>query len=201
MYGFRKGRLKAIRHVITPSAALTYLPGNDTRITGPFGYNGAEASYSPYDIGIYGQPSPKASGLVSLGLVQSIEGKMLSKKPDAKGDQQFTKIKFLDYLGINANYDLLKDSLNWSAVNIAARTRLLNFLDLNLASTWDPYATDSLGRNVDRPTRTVDGSLAHLRTATAALGFELQSKRYGKSLAEKSDDDQVVAEALSLIHI
>ena len=195
MYGFRKGRLKAIRHVITPSAALTYLPGNDTRITGPFGYNGAEASYSPYDIGIYGQPSPKASGLVSLGLVQSIEGKMLSKKPDAKGDQQFTKIKFLDYLGINANYDLLKDSLNWSAVNIAARTRLLNFLDLNLASTWDPYATDSLGRNVDRPTRTVDGSLAHLRTATAALGFELQSKRYGKSLAEKSDDDQVVAEA------
>lgn len=195
MYAFHGGRLKAIRHVITPSASLTYLPGNDTRITGPFGPGGSTASYSPFDIGIYGQPSPQASGLVSLGLVQSVEGKMLSRKPDAKGDPQFTKIKFLDYLGINANYDLLKDSVNWSPVNIAARTRLLNVVDLNLASNWDPYATDSQGRQVDRPTRTVDGSLAHLRNATAALGFDLQSKRYGKPVAERNSDDQVVAEA------
>ena len=195
MYAFHGGRLKAIRHVITPSASLTYLPGNDTRVSGPYGPGGGISSYSPYDIGIYGQPSPNASGLVSLGLVQSVEGKMLSRKPDAKGDPQFTKIKFLDYLGINANYDLLKDSVNWSPVNIAARTRLLNFLDLNLASNWDPYATDSLGRNVDRPTRSVDGTLAHLRSATAALGFDLQSKRYGKSMAETNSDEQVVAEA------
>src|SRR5690606_22828821 len=84
---------------------------------------------------------------------------------------------------------------NWSPVNIAARTRLLNAVDLNLASNWDPYATDSQGRQVDRPTRTVDGSLAHLRNATAALGFDLQSRRYGKPLAEGGTDDQVVGEA------
>lgn len=195
MYSFRSGRLKAIRHVITPSASLTYLPGKDTRISGPYGPGGSTGSYSPYDIGIFGQPSPNSSGLVSLGLVQSVEGKMLSRKPDAKGDPQFTKIKVLDYLGINANYDLLKDSVNWSPVNIAARTRLLNFLDLNLASNWNPYATDSLGRNVDRPTRSLDGSLAHPSSATAALGFDLQSKRHGKPLGEPNSDEQVVAEA------
>jgi hypothetical protein len=195
MYAFRSGRLQAIRHVITPSAALTFLPGNDTRIFGPYGAGGSYGSYSPFDIGIYGQPSPHASGLVSLGLVQSVEAKVRAKTPDDQGDFQTTKLKLLDNLSINANYDLLKDSLRWSPVSIAARTRLLNFLDLNLASIWDPYATDSLGRNIDRPTRVVDGSLAHLRNANLALGFELQSKRYGKAKQDKGTDDQVVAEA------
>lgn len=196
MYAFRSGRLQAIRHVITPSAALTFLPGNDTRIFGPYGSGGSYGSYSPLDIGIYGQPSPNASGLVSLGLVQSVEAKVRSKTPDAKGDAQFTKLKLLDNLSINANYDLLKDSLRWSPVSMAARTRLLNFLDVNLASNWDPYATDSLGRNINRPTRTVDGSLAHLRNANLAVGFELQSKRYGRSTSgHGNSDDQVVAEA------
>ena len=87
MYSFRSGRLTAIRHVITPSASLTYLPGKDTRISGPYGPGGSVGSYSPYDIGIYGQPSPNSSGLVALGLVQSVEGKMRSRKPDAKGDR------------------------------------------------------------------------------------------------------------------
>jgi lipopolysaccharide assembly outer membrane protein LptD (OstA) len=195
MYSFHGGRLKAIRHVITPSASLTYLPGNDTRRTGPYGPEGSIASYSPYDNGIFGQPSPNASGLVSLGLTQSLEGKVLSKEPDAQGDPQYRKMKLLDYLGINANYDLLKDSVRWSPISVAARTRLFNVLDLNLASTLDPYATDSLGRNIDRSTRTVDGSLAHLRTTTAAIGFDIQSKRYGKPVAGNTKDDQVVAEA------
>src|SRR5690606_34927278 len=83
----------------------------------------------------------------------------------------------------------------WPPVNIAARTRLLNVVDLNLASNWDPYATDSLGRQVDPPTRTVDRPLAHLRSATAALGFDIQSKRYGKPVADRDSDEQVVAEA------
>lgn len=194
MYAFRSGRLKAIRHVITPSAALTYLPGNDTRIFGPYGTNGSHASYSPYDIGIYGQPSPNASGLVSLGLVQSLEGKVAARKPDATGELPTRKISFIDYFGVNANYDLFKDSIHWSPVGVAARTRLLNVLDLNLASTWDPYATDSLGRNIEVSTRKLDGSPAHLRNATAALGFELQSKRYGKPMGEGRGDEQVVTD-------
>ncbi len=194
MYAFRGGRLTAIRHVVTPSAAFTFLPGNDTRIFGPYGPGGTYGSYSPYDIGIYGQPSPTASGLVTLGLVQSVEGKMRSRKTDALGEPQLKKITFLDYLGINANYDLLKDSVRWSPVTAAARTKLLNVLDLNLNSTWDPYATDSLGRNINRGTRTVDGTLAHLRATTAAIGFELQSKRYGKPAGSQGGNDQVVAD-------
>jgi lipopolysaccharide assembly outer membrane protein LptD (OstA) len=195
MYAFRSGRLKAIRHVITPSAALTFMPANDTRVFGPYGPGGSPGSYSPYDIGIYGQPPIAASGLVSLGLVQSLEGKMTARLPDAKGDPVEKKLKLLDNLSINANYDLLKDSVRWSPIATAARTRLLDLLDLNVSAVFDPYATDSLGQRLDRSARTTNGAWAHLTGANAALGFELQSKRYGQPLAGNGGDDQVVAEA------
>lgn len=200
MYTFLgNGRLRAIRHVLTPTASLTYVPGNDTRVQGPFGTSGAWTSYSPYEQGIYGIPSPNESGNVGLGLVQSLEGKVRSKEVDADGDLVLKKVKLLDYFGINANYDLLKDSVRWSPVSMAARTQLLNKVDVNLSSAWDPYATDSLGRNIDRSTRDLYGSLAHLRNATLALGFDIKSKRYGQAVSNSATnartDDQVVGEA------
>jgi hypothetical protein len=104
-------------------------------------------------------------------------------------------LKLLDNLSINANYDLLKDSVRWSPIATAARTRLLDLLDLNVSAVFDPYATDSLGQRLDRSARTTNGAWAHLTGANAALGFELQSKRYGQPLAGNGGDDQVVAEA------
>lgn len=194
MYAFKgNGRLRAVRHVITPSATLTYIPGNDTRITGPFGTDGATTTYSPYEIGIYGVPSPVESGLLNLGLLQSVEAKMRGRAVDG-GEAAIKKIKLLDYLGVNANYDLLKDSVRWSPVSVAARTQLLNKLDVNVTSAWDPYATDASGRNIDRSVRSLYGSLAHLRTLTAALGFSLQSRQHGRA-KDDGDDDRVVGEA------
>lgn len=195
-YSFRHSkRLVGIRHVITPTATLSYVPGNDTREFGPFGYNGAYAGYSPYDISIYGAPSPSESGLLALGLVQSLEAKVKGKELDANGDVQYKKVKLIDYFGINSNYDLLKDSIRWSPVSVAARTQFFNKVDLNLTSTWNPYATNALGQNIEMSTRKLDGSLAHLSAATAAVGFELKSKRYGQPVAAPPKDDQVVGEA------
>ena len=202
MFTFNKGRLKAIRHVITPTAGLSYTPGNDTRITGPFGTEGAESSYSPYETGIYGAPSPNASGLVTLGLVQSLEAKMQQRSmPGAEqdGEQAATKkIKVLDFLGATTSYDLLKDSVNWSPVNVNARTRVLDRIDVNVTSVWDPYATDTNGLRVNATQRALDGRLARLTNANLALGFELKSRRYGQGANDtpvNNNTEKVVEEA------
>src|SRR5690606_35914127 len=122
-----------------------------------------------------------------LGLIQSVEAKMRGRSVEG-GEAAIKKIKLLDYLGVNANYDLLKDSVRWSPVSVAARTQLLNKIDVNVASAWDPYATDASGRNIDRSVRSLYGSLAHLRTLTAALGFSLQSRQHGRAKDEANDD-------------
>lgn len=203
MFVFNKGRLKAIRHVMTPTAGFSYTPGNDTRITGPFGSGGAQSSYSPYDIGIYGAPTPNESGLVSLGLIQSVEAKVQKRGALMDTVQESTadatkKIKLLDFLGATTSYDMLKDSLNWNPVNVSARTQLFNRIDINVTSLWDPYSTDTNGTRISRSQRALDGRLARLSNANLALGFQLKSKRYGQSASEtpvNNNTEQVVGEA------
>ena len=72
--------VRAIRHVITPTAGLNYLPDNSTQIEGPFGLNGAIGNYSPFDIGIYGKPTSSESATVNLGLIQSLEAKVRDRQ-------------------------------------------------------------------------------------------------------------------------
>lgn len=198
MYSFRGGKLKAIRHVITPTAGLSYTPGNDTRLTGPFGPAGEEATYNPFQIGIYGSPPATESGLLTLGLVQSVEAKVQGKDLDAEGDPTTKKIKLLDFLGMSSSYDLLKDSLQWSPANVSARTQFFNMLDVNLVSTWDPYSTDVNGQRIQRSQRELDGRLARLLGANLAAGVEFKSPRYGQSAGSapvNNNTEQVVGEA------
>lgn len=173
MFTFHGKHLKAIRHVLTPSAGFSYAPGSDTRIS-PEGAVPGTLSYSPYQQSIYGAPSPNASGLVTLGLIQSFEAKVLK-------DTAYKKMKLLDYLGVSTSYDMLRDSLNWNPFNVNARTQLFNTLDLNLNGVWDTYGTNANGARIERSQRSIDGHLARLTNVALAAGFELKNKRYGQS--------------------
>ncbi|MCC6939951.1 MAG: LPS-assembly protein LptD [Flavobacteriales bacterium] len=200
MYSFRGNGLKAIRHTITPTAGLSYRPDNSTRIEGPFGVNGALSTYSPYQIGIYGEPSTGESGSLNLGLIQNVEAKVRDRKApaDSTGRSEeitYKKIKLIDFLGINTSYDLLKDSVQWSPISIAARTALFNTININLNSTWDPYAVDGLGQRIDRSERSVSGALARMLYTNVAAGFDLKSKRYGQTPKANTNDQEVVQDS------
>lgn len=198
MYQFRGEGLKAIRHVITPNVGLSYRPDFDTQIEGPFGPGGALASYSPYDIGIYGKPPSGESGLLSLGLIQSVEAKVRDGKASEPGKPAYKKIRLIDFLGINGNYDWLRDSLRWTPVNVSARTSLFNKVNINFVSIWDPYAVNDLGQRIEQSELRSTGRLARLTNANLAAGFDLKSRRYGQEIGsggQRADDDPVVAES------
>ncbi|MCW5898942.1 MAG: LPS-assembly protein LptD [Flavobacteriales bacterium] len=193
-YTYRGGWLKAIRHVITPSAGFNYRPDTGTEITGPFGPDGGIITYSPFDIGIYGKPSSGESGSINLGLIQNIEAKVRDRKGSTPGEEATKKIKLIDFLGITGNYDMLRDSLRWSPVNIAARTALFNKLNLNLVSLWDPLAVNAQGQRIDRPEAAVSGRLARMVYTNVALGFDVKSPKYGQAIGEAPANDQQVVE-------
>ena len=197
MYSFRGKNLQAIRHTITPSVGFNYRPDQSTQIEGPFGVNGALSNYSPMDIGIYGKPAAGASGSVNLGVIQNLEAKVRDIKNSGLDSTVFKKIKLFDYIGITSSYDILKDSLRWSPVNLAARTQLFNIVNVNVVSLWDPYAVDTLGQRIERSERSVTGRLARMTYTNVALGFELKSKKYGKTVSSTSDtnDAQVVEDS------
>lgn len=199
MYGFRGNGLKAIRHVITPSVGFNYRPDLSTQIEGPFGIDGAISNYSPFDNGIYGKPSAGESGTLNFGLIQNLEakvrdGKATTDSTNTSNAIKYKKIKLFDFVGLTANYDLLQDSVRWSPVNVAARTSLFNKVNLNFVSIWDPYAVNDLGQRIATSERSQTGKLARMTYTNVALGFELQSKRYGQPVGSKNTNDQQVVE-------
>ncbi len=196
MYTMRSEKIQAIRHVITPNVGFNYTPGNNTEVYGPFGSNGSWINYSPYDIGIYGKPAGQESGAVSLGLIQSVEAKVRDGKTVDAGDTGASKkIRLIDFVGINTNYDLLRDSLRWSPVNINARTSLLNRINVNYVSLWDPLAVNELGQRIDRSERSMTGRLARMIYTNWAIGFDVKSPKYGQPIdAPAGGADQTVVE-------
>ncbi|MBL7963702.1 MAG: LPS-assembly protein LptD [Flavobacteriales bacterium] len=192
LYTYGNGLVKAVRHVITPSATFGYRPDFSTLQEGPFGPGGTTSSYSPFQNGIFGQPPVGASALVNLNLLQSVEAKVRSGKPDDDGRSTYKNMSLLDYVGLNASHDWLQDSTRWSQIGLAARTTLLNRIPINFVSSWDPYAADSLGRRINTSALERDGRLARLTYMNAAIGFDVKSKRHGQASGTTADNDRTV---------
>src|SRR5690606_22535690 len=115
--------------------------------------------------------------------------------PDGKATK---KMGLIDFVSITSNYDLLKDSLQWSPVNISARTALFDRINLNYVSLWDPYAVNDLGQRIDQSERSVSGKLARMIYTNIAVGFDVKSPKYGQPVGtdqQVGTSDQVVEDS------
>jgi hypothetical protein len=199
MYQFRGAGLRAIRHVITPSASVVYQPDQSTLETGPYGTGGAEATYNPYALGIYGSPPATESGIVNLGLIQSLEAKVREGRK-ARGDSldndgpTYKKVRLLDFVGVNAAYDWMRDSLNWSPISGSLRTSILDKVNINLTGLWDTYGTNASGQRIEASAQSTSGRWARLTGFNIATGFEFRSRKYGTPVVGAATNDQQVVE-------
>jgi lipopolysaccharide assembly outer membrane protein LptD (OstA) len=194
MVAFKKGPVRAIRHVITPTVGFSYTPDFGTESWGYYDYYYNDAShedstqYSYFDDGIYGAPPGQKSGRLNFSLSNNLEIKVPSRKDTIEG---MKKISLIDNFTISASYDLAKDSLNWSKVSMSGRTRLWDGLDLTYSSTWDPYVVDSSGKNLNQFEWKVNRRLLRLNNTSWNIGmrYSLNSdKLKGKDKDEKEDE-------------
>ncbi len=148
MYQFKRGAVKAIRHVMTPSVSFVYHPDFGSPLWGYYKYQQLDSAgrvrrYSIFENSIYGSPPDGLSGKVAFRLDNNLEMKVRSRKDTISGTK---KIKLIDNLSIQTAYDIAKDSLRWDPISINGRTRLFNLIDISFLGAWDMYATDSIGR-------------------------------------------------------
>ncbi len=151
MVNFANGPIRAIRHVFTPTIGFTYRPDFSDPKWGVYGSyvdaNGKEQVYNKYERALYGTPSQSQQGLLTYNFGNNLEIKVPSSSDTITG---IKKIPILESFSISGNYDVTKDSVNFSPVSISGRTTLFKKLSINYNSTWDPYAADSLGRRINR---------------------------------------------------
>jgi len=152
MLQFKKGPVKAIRHVVRPSAGFSYTPDFGREKLGYYetvqiDTSGRTQTYSVFGDGtyyrtLYGVPGRGESGSLNFSLSNNFEMKVRSKKDTVSGEK---KVMLIDNLSLSTSYDLARDSLRWSPLNISARTTLFKKLQVNYSSSFSPYAVDSKG--------------------------------------------------------
>ena len=151
MFNFKKGYIKAIRHVVKPSLTFNYRPdfGNPD-----FGFwqsytdtLGMEHRYSIFEQSLYGGPSYGKTGNIGFSISNNLEMKVASAKDTISG---IKKIVLIEDLTIGMSYDMAKDSCNWSSLAITGRTTLFKSLVLNYSGYFIPYALDDAGNMTNR---------------------------------------------------
>ena len=186
MYQFRgKGRLEAIRHVMTPSASFSFVPDMKSIQADYYRAVVDEESmdtlevYSIYEGQLYGTPTSNgASGSLSFSLRNNLEAKMRSKVDSI---DELEKVKLLDNFNFSTSLNLFhQDTLTpaWRPINFNGSTRIFNNkLNISFRGVMDPFGYDSIRSRTRETYFSQTGKPLRLTNASASAGFTLKSKQ------------------------
>lgn len=152
MLQFKKGPVRAIRHVFKPSVSFSLRPDFGSP---SFGYWKEVQTdtlrrfqrYSIFSDEIFGSPPDGKSGRLGFNISNNLEMKVRSRQDTVTG---MKKIMLIESLTIGTSYDLARDSLKWSPVSLSARTTLFKKLQVQYSASYDPYVQDTLGRALNK---------------------------------------------------
>lgn len=140
---FKKGKIKAIRHVISPEISMSFSPD----FTRPrYGYyenvqinnEGDTKLLSKYENFLFGAPRIGSSASMNFYIGNNLEMKVLDKNDTISGTR---KIKIFDNLSFSSSYNFLADSFNLSPIRFSTRTSFFRrLINLSVSGNIDPYA-------------------------------------------------------------
>ncbi|MBB3970938.1 putative LPS assembly protein LptD [Mucilaginibacter phyllosphaerae] len=193
---FKKGNIKAIRHISTPSISFNYRPdfGDPSygyyrtavsSATVPYPYYAQR--YSIFEQSVYGGPSPGKQAGIGFSLDNTIEAKVKPKSTDTSGIDR--KIPILQGLTFSTFYNFAADSLKLSNINFSGHTAILNQkVNINFSGSFDPYVTrvrDSISNGqVTNYTRRInryswqDGKFPLLQSFSFSMSGSLNSTTF-----------------------
>ncbi len=191
-FNFRKSkRLKAIRHVVTPQAGVSYVPRfNRNR----FYFDGEEGnlqSYTTFDAARFRPGNTNEQFNLNFSLSNNLEMKTLDRE---KGRGATKKVKLIENFIVSSSYNMIADSLNLAPISVRGFTTLFNNLTMNVGSIYSAYQRDSLGREIDAFMAESGRQLLRLRSASVALNMNIRSKqRRGERDESNATEEQLEA--------
>lgn len=189
MFQFKPDKkVYAIRHVIRPSASISYTPNwgvNPDKYWKTYlDRNGEEQRYSIFEGQTYATPTgserSQQTGTLNLSIDNNVEMKVRNDK-DTTGKEDFKKVKLLESFRIASSYNIFADSMRWSTIQLSARTKIINNkVNINLTGTLDPYAINANAQRINK----YNGGIGRLTRVTASTGIQFSSDN-GKKKEEK----------------
>lgn len=205
LFQFQNSRIKAIRHVITPSISYTYTPDlgiNDLRYydTVQTDEEGNSQLYSEYENSIFGTPGntgTNAKGVITFGLGNNLEMKVRTPNDTLKTEK---KIKLLERLNINSSYNLDAEEFALGNFTFFGSTKISKDLNIRFDGTLDPYAleiNEETGNyvRVNKFMWDENKKLARLTRASLALGTS-----FNPNASKEITSDQVAQSDLDVLN-
>ena len=189
---FPKSKITAIRHVMSPNISFNYKPDFSSSKYDYYknvqnNINGDVISYSIMENGIYGSPSKGRNGNIGFNLNNILEVKIKSSKDTLNNTK---KIKILESLNISSSYNIFKDSLKFSNINLNARTRIFNIFDINFSSIYDPYVTNKSKTNNLNQFEIINNRLARLKSLNTSIGLSINDKSFTNDKREDNEGEK-----------
>ena len=195
---YKKGRIRAIRHMMTPQVGFSYSPDFSTEFWGVYQQledsTGTRQYFDRYNGYLYGSAGRGVNGSVTMQLGNNLEAKVRSDK-DSTGER---KIKILDRLNFGTSYNIAAKEFNWAPLNVVAQSSVLNNkVQLTYQGVFDFYGYDpELKKRVNRSAREVNGMLARNTSSNFSvnmrwqgnLGAERKKKQSSSPLGLEDDE-------------
>ncbi len=168
-------KIQAIRHVMRPNISYSYTPSfskyYDTYDSD--GSGNMMKQYTRFDNGIFGAPGNSMSNNVGFTLSNTFEAKVTDKdltKTEPK------KVMLLNNLNFSTSYDITADSLRWAPMRVSGGTQIFDKkMNINFATTLDPYAINNAGKRIDTWNINNGGSLFRMTSANMTLNYSFSN--------------------------
>ncbi len=172
MYILKRGPLKAMRHVMTPTLGFSYRPDFGAPGLNYFDSytkpDGTVVRYSRFEGQMYGAPPDGKSGTVNLSIDNNFEIKVRSRKDTITGTK---KVKLIESLRVGTSYNLAADIFPLAPLSVIARTTLFKGMSIRFAGYWDFYAIDSVGHRINEFNWNVNKKLLRKNSTQWNFGF------------------------------
>ncbi|HFA47861.1 MAG TPA: LPS-assembly protein LptD [Bacteroidetes bacterium] len=154
---FKRGKLRGLRHVISPSFGFNFTPDYTNPDWGYFKSvrkdlrNDEVELYNIFEnnkLSGFEKPSPSGRQMTfNYSFGNQFEAKIYSKK-----EEKTKNIKLFRSVSVAGNYNFAADSMRWSTVRVQGNTNLFNGITtFRFNATYDPYERDNTtGRRINK---------------------------------------------------
>ena len=197
---FKKGKLKALRHVMTPSISYSFHPNFNYNLNATYlnvyqkDKYGRKGVYSIFDQSLYGGPPIGQSSTLTFNLDNNLEAKVFTAKDSTTSTK---KLKILDRFSISSSYNFAIDTLQLGYIHLSANTSLFDKFDIISNTTLDAYMLDTLNERVNKFVYNEKGRLARFVNSSLTLSTRLNAKTKKlsptdqKYISNKYDPDEL----------
>lgn len=139
---FKKGNVKALRHVIRPTFGMGYRPDLNRAkwYRAQVDSTGRELWFDKFNGSQVANIPDGRSGSINFAIDNNLELKVKDKKDTSAAADK--KIRLIDGFGMSTSYNLLADSFGLSDFNFYLRSNLFEKINLTAGANVSPYQID-----------------------------------------------------------